>query len=237
MFSPYSVTFTCYISPCKTNTKTHEGEITLKKITIAGLGLLGLTVALGLGTGAQAEEIQQDGQTYWKVEAGDTLSAIGSRYGMDYTALQNANQSKIPNAHLIFEGDMVLIPDGTQSPVAQEQAPVVQEQVVEQPVQEYVAPVQEQVVVEQPAQAVQASDDNWHKANRRMVESTNNYNIGSANGYIGAYQFAPSTWNAYAQIAGVNPNDYSPSAQDAVADAYANGRYGGWQNVPTTGGW
>lgn len=217
----------------------------MKKITIAGLGLLGLSVALGLGTEAHAEEVQQDGQTYWKVEAGDTLSAIGNRYGMDYTALQNANQAKIPNAHLIYEGDLVLIPTGNQT-VDQgvnqgvNQAPIVQEQaveqVVEQPVQEYVAPVQEQVVT-QPAQTAPASDDNWHKANRRMVESTNNYNIGSANGYIGAYQFAPSTWNAYAQIAGVNPNDYSPSAQDAVADAYANGRYGGWQNVPTTGGW
>lgn len=209
----------------------------MKKITIASLGLLGLTVALGLGASAHAEEVQQDGQTYWKIEAGDTLSSIGNRYGIDYTVLQSANQEKIPNVHLIYEGDMVLIPNAnTVTDQVVNQAPVVQEQVVEQPVQEYVAPVQEQAVA-QPSQTAPASDDNWHKANRRMVESTNNYNIGSANGYIGAYQFAPSTWNAYAQIAGVNPNDYSPSAQDAVADAYANARYSGWQNVPTTGGW
>lgn len=213
----------------------------MKKITIASLGLLGLTVALGLGASAHAEEVQQDGQTYWKIEAGDTLSSIGNRYGIDYTVLQSANQEKIPNVHLIYEGDMVLIPNAnTVTDQVVEQAPVVQEQavapVVEQPVQEYVTPVQEQAVA-QPSQTAPASDDNWHKANRRMVESTNNYNIGSANGYIGAYQFAPSTWNAYAQIAGVNPNDYSPSAQDAVADAYANARYSGWQNVPTTGGW
>lgn len=104
--------------------------------------------------------------------------------------------------------------------------PVVKEPVVEEPVEE-----------EQSNNTVAPSTDNWHRANRRMVESSNNYYIGSANGYIGAYQFAPGTWNSIAASIGANPNDYSPANQDRIADAYANSRYGGWQNVPTSGGW
>lgn len=81
------------------------------------------------------------------------------------------------------------------------------------------------------------SDDNWHKVNRRHVESSNNYNTFTENGYLGAYQFAPVTWNDIAQRHGLNPNDFSPANQDRFADIYAIERWGGWANVPVTGGW
>lgn len=197
----------------------------MKKITIAGLGLLGLSVALGLGTGAHAEEVQQDGQTYWKVEAGDTLSAIGNRYSMDYTALQNANQAKIPNANLIYEGDMVLIPNAnTVTDQVVEQAPVVQEQavapVVEQPVQEYVAPVQEQAVAQQ--QPVETSQLTTNSAKEWIAQRESNGSYTATNGqYIGRYQLSASYLNG----------DYSAENQERVADEYVAGRYGSWEGA------
>lgn len=194
----------------------------MKKIAFAGLGMLAL--ALGLGTSAHAEEVQQDGQTYWRVQAGDTLSAIGDRYGMDYNVLQVANQETIPNAHLIYENDLVLIPTNAVAvqPVVQEQAPVVVEQapVVEQPVQEYVAPVQEQAVVQSTTQAPASTSSAKEWIAQR--ESSGSYN--ATNGqYIGRYQLSASYLNG----------DYSPANQERVADAYVAGRYGSWENAQT----
>lgn len=84
---------------------------------------------------------------------------------------------------------------------------------------------------------VPTNNDNWHKKNRRIVESGDNYNTFTSNGYLGAYQFAPVTWNSIAARHGLDPSDFSPSNQDRFADIYATERYGGWQNVPTIGGW
>lgn len=198
----------------------------MKKITIASLGLLGLVTTLAVTTSVHAEEIQQDGQTYWKIESGDTLSGIGSRYGMDYTVLQQANQDNIPNAHMIFEGDLVLIPTSNQAvaqaPVVQEQTPVVQEQVVEQvqPVQEetYVAPVQEQApaVQEQTAPATTSSAKEW------IAQRESGGSYSATNGqYIGRYQLSSSYLNG----------DYSEANQERVADAYVAGRYGSWEGA------
>jgi hypothetical protein len=66
----------------------------------------------------------------------------------------------------------------------------------------------------------------------RQKESGGRYNINTGNGYYGAYQFLPSTWNATAQragradLVGVLPSNASPADQDAMAAAlYAsNGR-------------
>lgn len=109
----------------------------------------------------------------------------------------------------------------------------------------YQEEVPQQIQVETPQVAVSnevvtpqvSSDDNWHRQNRRNVESTDNYKWDWGNGYNGAYQFTQQTWNATAAAHGLNPSDTSPANQDAMADAYANDRYGGWQNVPTVGGW
>lgn len=93
---------------------------------------------------------------------------------------------------------------------------------------------------EQTSVAVQeapSNNENWHKANRRMIESTNNYNTFTGNGYLGAYQFAPQTWNSIASSHGLDANDFSPANQDKMADIYATERYGSWSNVPTSGGW
>jgi hypothetical protein len=57
----------------------------------------------------------------------------------------------------------------------------------------------------------------------RQRESGGNYSINTGNGYYGAYQFLPSTWNSAARhagrddLVGVLPSNASPADQDAVA--------------------
>ena len=59
----------------------------------------------------------------------------------------------------------------------------------------------------------------------RQRESGGRYNINTGNGYYGAYQFLPSTWNGIAKragrpdLVGVLPSNASPADQDAMAQA------------------
>lgn len=217
----------------------------MMKKAIGALVLASTIGVLALGTTtAKAEEVKENDNTYYVVESGDTLSKIADKYGVNFEAIHGNNTDTIEHADLIFGGQKLLVGGkdfdvnkletyGTAVTVAVAEQPVATE-----PVQEAV--VEQSQPVEQ-AQAVEstvvASDDNWHKANRRMVESTNNYNTFTGNGYLGAYQFAPSTWNSIASRHGLDASDFSPANQDRMADIYANERYGGWSNVPTTGGW
>lgn len=195
----------------------------MNKILLYSASVLGLGLGfLGLSQDASAAEIT--------VQSGDTLSKIAQTHNTTVDSLVAIND--IANPNLIFVGE-VLQTEGTNVATVQEtQTYVEPTQTYVEPTQTYTEPVQETQTT-----TVSQSGDNWNKANRRMVESTNNYQWEWGNGYYGAYQFAPSTWNAIASQAGLDPNDHSPANQDAMADAYANSRYGGWQNVPTSGGW
>lgn len=195
----------------------------MNKILLYSASVLGLGLGfLGLSQDASAAEIT--------VQSGDTLSKIAQTHNTTVDSLVAING--IANPNLIFVGE-VLQTEGTNVATVQEtQTYVEPTQTYVEPTQTYTEPVQETQTT-----TVSQSGDNWNKANRRMVESTNNYQWEWGNGYYGAYQFAPSTWNSIASQAGLDPNDHSPANQDAMADAYANSRYGGWQNVPTSGGW
>lgn len=193
----------------------------MKKTTIATLGLLGLGLSLGLGAKAHADEIQENGQTYWQVESGDTLSAIGNRYGIDFNLIHQANSDKVSDANLIYVGDKLLLPlnGEVQAPVAQ---PVQEAPVVEQaPVVETQPVVEEQPVVEQaPVEQAPAVTSNSAKEWIAQKESSGSYS--ATNGrYIGRYQLDSSYLNG----------DYSPENQERVADAYVAGRYGSWENA------
>lgn len=193
----------------------------MKKTTIATLGLLGLGLSLGLGAKAHADEIQENGQTYWQVESGDTLSAIGNRYGIDFNLIHQANSDKVSDANLIYVGDKLLLPlnGEVQAPVAQ---PVQEAPVVEQaPVVETQPVVEEQPVVEQaPVEQAPAVTSNSAKEWIAQKESSGSYS--ATNGrYIGRYQLDASYLNG----------DYSPENQERVADAYVAGRYGSWENA------
>lgn len=186
----------------------------MKKTTIATLGLLGLGLSLGLGAKAHADEIQENGQTYWQVESGDTLSAIGNRYGIDFNLIHQANSDKVSDANLIYVGDKLLLPlnGEVQAPVSQpvQEAPVVEE-----------TPVVEQApVVQEPVEQAPAVTSNSAKEWIAQKESSGSYS--ATNGrYIGRYQLDSSYLNG----------DYSPENQERVADAYVAGRYGSWENA------
>ena len=188
--------------------------------------------------------------THVRVEAGDTVSSIANKYGTDVSTIASA--SNLSDANKIFVGDiLVLTPEAqqpttnnVQAPVANQAQPASQATVNTQPVQNQ--PVQSQAPVQQsttPVQSQPAKDTtnsslagNSMAALRRSIESGGNYNTNTGNGYIGAYQFAPQTIAGIESATGMKWS-MDPATQDAFANYYANSRYGGWQNVPTNGGW
>jgi len=78
---------------------------------------------------------------------------------------------------------------------------------------------------------------------RRDIESGGDYGANTGNGYLGAYQFAAQynagRWEACfgTPYPGHDVFLADSAAQDALANWYAETRYGGWQNVPAYGGW
>lgn len=197
--------------------------------------------------------------THVRVEAGDTVSSIANKYGTDVSTIASA--SNLSDANKIFVGDiLVLTPEAQQPTTNNVQAPVVsQAQPASQatvntqpvqnqpaqsqvPVQQSTTPVQSQpasqVPVAQPTKVTTNSSlaGNSMAALRRSIESGGNYNTNTGNGYIGAYQFAPQTIAGIESATGMKWS-MDPATQDAFANYYANSRYGGWQNVPTNGGW
>ena len=199
----------------------------MKKTSILGLSLLSLGLVVGLGTEAKAEEVTENGKTYWKVESGDTLSEIGAKYNLDFTNIHKVNKGVVADPNVIFVGDKLLLPldengklveqvNATEpdievqynAPVAPEQPVVVEQEVVEQPV----------VVAEAPAPVVEVpADSSSAKEWIAQRESSGSYD--ATNGqYIGRYQLSASYLNG----------DYSPANQERVADEYVAGRYGSW---------
>nr|CAI9187514.1 Aggregation promoting factor [Enterococcus phage Sw5] len=202
----------------------------MKKTSILGLSLLSLGLVVGLGTEAKAEEVTENGKTYWKVESGDTLSEIGAKYNLDFTNIHKVNKGVVADPNVIFVGDKLLLPldengklveqvNTTEpdievqynEPVTPEQPVVVEQEVVEQPV----------VVAETPAPVVEApADSSSAKEWIAQRESSGSYD--ATNGqYIGRYQLSASYLNG----------DYSPANQERVADEYVAGRYGSWENA------
>lgn len=180
--------------------------------------------------------------THVRVEAGDTVSGIANKYGTDVSTIASANQ--LSDANKIFVGDiLVLTPEAqqpttnnVQTPVANQAQPASQATVNAQPVQN-TQPVQSQATVQQstPAQSTSLAGNSMASL-RRSIESGGNYSTNTGNGYLGAYQFAPQTIAGIESATGMKWS-MDPDTQDAFANYYANSRYGGWQNVPTTGGW
>lgn len=202
----------------------------MKKTSILGLSLLSLGLVVGLGTEAKAEEVTENGKTYWKVESGDTLSEIGAKYNLDFTNIHKVNKGVVADPNVIFVGDKLLLPldengklveqvNTTEpdievqysAPVTPEQPVVVEQEVVEQPV----------VVAETPAPVVEVpADSSSAKEWIAQRESSGSYD--ATNGqYIGRYQLSASYLNG----------DYSPANQERVADEYVAGRYGSWENA------
>lgn len=181
--------------------------------------------------------------THVRVEAGDTVSSIANKYGTDVSTIASA--SNLSDANKIFVGDiLVLTPEAQQPTTNNVQAPVAnqdqstatsQATANTQPAQ--TQSVQSQAPVQQstPVQSTSLAGNSMASL-RRSIESGGNYSTNTGNGYLGAYQFAPQTIAGIESATGMKWS-MDPATQDAFANYYANSRYGGWQNVPTTGGW
>ena len=175
-----------------------------------------------------------------EVTAGDTLSGVAAKYGVDMNQLAQTNQIQNPN--LIVVGQRLHLNDS--------QAAAAQPQATQQPVQQqtqavqsapaatasYQAPAaQPQVQAPQaPAQAVQqqqqapaatasyqapALGGNEQAAKDWIASRESGGNYNATNGqYIGKYQLSASYLNG----------DYSPANQERVANNYVQSRYGSW---------
>ena len=115
---------------------------------------------------------------------------------------------------------------------------------------EFNANITEEIIPEDPYVQVYAGEsynDAYYRTygctpeQRRIVESSDNYAYYDGV-YVGAYNFDERYMAERMQNWGLGEYDRDafladPALQDAAADAYANDRYGGWENVPSTGGW
>lgn len=199
-----------------------------------------MLVTLGAFGGLLLAGASASANSIYTVKQGDTLSEIALNNGTTIQDILNLNQS-ITNPNVISVGEQITLPGGQSVQQTQQTTQVAQPQPV---AQQLVQQVQQQATTQQTnatqtqsvASNVHASSDNSNKALRRQIESGGNYNTNNGNGYVGAYQFCPSTIASIESATGMKWS-MDPATQDAFADYYANQRYGGWQNVPTTGGW
>ena len=166
-----------------------------------------------------------------EVTAGDTLSGVAAKYGVDMNQLAQTNQIQNPN--LIVVGQRLHL-NGSQAAAAQPQA-------TQQPVQQqtqavqsapaatasYQAPAAQLQVqaVQQQAPATTASyqapalGGNEQAAKDWIASRESGGNYNATNGqYIGKYQLSASYLNG----------DYSPANQERVANNYVQSRYGSW---------
>ena len=190
--------------------------------------LLGTTLTAGalffMGTSAHADEA-------YTVQSGDTLSTISQKYVGDNSLIQTiAEKNSISNINLIYAGQQLTIPTGSQSVAAQ---PVqhTQAQPAAQPVKQNTAAKATPAVAQttQATQTTTATSTNAAKEWIAQKESSGSYT--ATNGrYIGRYQLDSSYLNG----------DYSAANQEKVAEQYVTSRYGSWEAAKAfweTNGW
>ncbi|MHA5103224.1 LysM peptidoglycan-binding domain-containing protein [Oenococcus oeni] len=184
--------------------------------------------------------VSASADTTYTVKSGDTLSKIAKNFNTSVDSL--AQENKISNVNLIYTGDQLTV-DGTEATQTLTSSQSSQAAV------ETTTPATTSTTTTSttttPSSAATTTNVSSYSTTsggssallRREIESGNNYSTFTGNGYLGAYQFSASTWAAGVAAVGGSTSDFSAAHQDAVANWYANSRYGGWQNVPTTGGW
>lgn len=186
-------------------------------------------------TGAFANTTSQS----YTVKSGDTLSKIAKSF--DTTISDLAKNNDISNVNLIYANQKLTI-DSTSSASTNTSAASTTASTASSTSSTASTTASSASTTQTTSTAASTSTtsdsaNNSYAARRRQIESGNNYNTFTGNGYLGAYQFSASTWAAGVAAVGGSTSDFSAAHQDAVATWYANERYGGWQNVPTTGGW
>ena len=224
--------------------------MTLPSIAAGGVAKTLIAVTISLHPAAA----HQGGGNYVTVKAGDTLSAIADRYGMDWQSLWQANQAEVPDPNLIYPGQVLQITaagvtgqiQGSQQPVTQQPAqPAAQpEQQTQQPYQpqqaQAQAPAQQPQQPQQPqapAQPAQqaAADGQVSTAGMSSFEQCviqaesggNPSAVNPSSGAGGLFQFLPSTF-ASLGFSGP-PQDASVATQEAAfAKEYAQSGTSAW---------
>lgn len=191
-----------------------------KKLTAAvALGAAAVAGATVVGTTQANADTRIDSNTI-EVTAGDTMSGISSKYGVDMNQLAQSNGVQNPN--LIVVGQRLHL-NATNS--NQQSAQAVQQLAQQQTQTAQSAPAAQ---ASASTQTTNTSVSNYQapslggseQAAKDWIasrESGGNYN--ATNGqYIGKYQLSASYLNG----------DYSPANQERVANQYVQGRYGSW---------
>ncbi|MGN8982999.1 LysM peptidoglycan-binding domain-containing protein [Enterococcus villorum] len=197
--------------------------------------LLGTTLTAGalffMGTSAHADEA-------YTVQSGDTLSTISQKYVGDNSLVQTiAEKNSLSNINLIYSGQQLTIPTGSQSVAVQPvQHTQVQTQPVAQPVEQNTAtkatPAATQTeTTQQTTQTASTTTTSTNSAKEWIAQKESSGSYTATNGrYIGRYQLDSSYLNG----------DYSAANQEKVAEQYVTSRYGSWEAAKAfweTNGW
>lgn len=194
-----------------------------KKLTAAvALGAAAVAGATVVGTTQANADTRIDSNTI-EVTAGDTMSGISAKYGVDMNQLAQSNGVQNPN--LIVVGQRLHLNATNNN---QQSAQAVQQPAQQQTQTVQSAPAAQSTQASASTQTTNASASNYQapsfggseQAAKDWIasrESGGNYN--ATNGqYIGKYQLSASYLNG----------DYSPANQERVANQYVQGRYGSW---------
>ena len=194
-----------------------------KKLTAAvALGAAAVAGATVVGTTQANADTRIDNNTI-EVTAGDTMSGISSKYGVDMNQLAQSNGVQNPN--LIVVGQRLHLNATNNN---QQSAQAVQQPTQQQTQAVQSAPAAQSTQASASTQTTNASASSYQapslggneQAAKDWIasrESGGNYN--ATNGqYVGKYQLSASYLNG----------DYSPANQERVANQYVQGRYGSW---------
>ena len=170
---------------------------------------------------------QEDGNSTYTIQYGDTLGVISKAVGIEMTSIAKLNG--IEDVDVISTGNQLTFKKDEATGEVEEivvEDTVTQEEVVyeveenvvaEEPT--YVEPVTEEQTYEEPVQYTATGSDAEAKEWIAQHESGGDYNITNPSGrYIGKFQLDRSYLNG----------DHSPANQEKVAEEYVAERYGSW---------
>lgn len=183
---------------CILRTKNNNGM----KIAATAMGVFALGMLSTTSTANADEAIDNN---HVRVEAGDNLGAIASKYGTNVNTLVRDNH--ISNRHLIFVGDELVVNKNKKAKSVKESDG--ESQKTSKNTQE--TPAQNNEVIEAPASS---SAKDWIAQH----ESGGSYTASNGR-YYGKFQLDSSYLDG----------DYSPVNQERVADQYVANRYGSWE--------
>jgi LysM repeat protein len=186
---------------------------------------VGLSAAVMTGAFAGAA----NASTTYKVQQGDTLSSIASRFGhSSWQAIFNAN-SGIDNPNLIYAGHNLVVPGKGEVKPARTVTPAgksASKTVVKKSVKQHVKKAQVPTSVKRTARSSAGGSGVWDRL--AMCESTGNWNANTGNGFYGGLQFTPSSWRAV----GGSGMPHNASKAEQIARAKKLQQLQGWGAWP-----